>query len=72
MSEDRLHVAPEQLGAMLAARGPGRRHLVVLVERARIKLPSRMRNLPQVFFGERHYPATLFDAEVEDQWGAVC
>jgi hypothetical protein len=68
--ENHLHVPPEQLGAMLAAEdldfgtslswwnGPA----------FNVGAGGRFRTLS---FGKHRIPATVFDAEVEHQWGAV-
>jgi hypothetical protein len=69
--EDHLHVPSEQLGAMLAAEGLDVGTSLSWWNGPEFKLPAGAQSLPRVSFGWRHFPATLFDAEVEDQWGAV-
>ena len=69
--EDHLHVPSEQLGALLAAEDLDVGTSLSWWNRPQFNLPHGAQNLPQVSFGGRHFPATLFDAEVENAWGAV-
>jgi hypothetical protein len=69
--EDHLHVPSGQLGAMLAAEGLDVGTSLSWWNGPEFKLPAGDQSPLQVSFGRRHFPATLFDAEVEDEWGAV-
>ncbi len=69
--EDHLHVPVEQLGAMLAAEGLDFGTSLSWWNGPKFNLPTGEENVGAVSFHGRHIPATLFDAEVEDDWGAV-
>jgi hypothetical protein len=69
--EDHLHVPYEQLGAMLAAEALDIGSSLSWWNGPDLKLPDEKQDPHTVSFGGRHFPATLFDAEVEDEWGAV-
>jgi hypothetical protein len=69
--EDHLHVPAEELGAMLAAEGVDVGTSLSWWNGPKFSLLAGEENVGAVSFHGRHIPATLFDAEVEDDWGAV-
>ncbi len=67
--EDHLHVPATQLCAMVAAEGLDVGTSFSWWNTPHFKVPTGMWNA--VSFNGRQFPATLFDAEVEDDWGAL-
>ena len=69
--ENHLHVPAADLGAMLAAEDLDFGNSLHWWNDKRLALPSAAQAVMELSFAGHAAPATIFDAEVENPWGAV-
>ncbi len=69
--ENHLHVSIRELGAMLAGEGLDFGNSLFWWNGPNLELPPGSDHIRWLSFGTTRIPASVFDAELEDAWGAV-